>query len=1595
MLRNHKRLLFIIVFSMVIMCTFKISFASPDVYEISNFEELVNAAELTRQSGHQTDKFILTKDIVITEEDQQELLNSDFTYISFGSSDYPFKGVFDGQGYSISNLKYEETAEPKTDTGLFSYTGDGAIIKNLTIINADIDADYRGGLVAGYSEGTVFENITIKDSHLFVAAANNVLSLITDGGIRGGAIVGEANNSVLYNCESINTMVNTNNTAGVAALSGKGLYLGGLVGTSNSTEVEYSRVEGGLVKIYYDVAVGALGGNTLYVGGIIGQMNGTSKVIDSYSTTELNFYCATYVSVGAGNTGHIGGITGAMFGNGNEIIRSHYAGKATSEQYNSILVIPTIQKNVNISGITNVYEGGKVENTYFKPSLNPDVDMKVLGNSDSTSSYGPLSDENYIDKNFWKSENYDLHGNIIRNTKYNSNHVNKWIIDPNEGILKHGSSIAATFDFEGAGEVTISKTELVDEEVSTKNPYSFAIQGIKPTENKVTIKAKANEGYRFVSWYKIEDSIIDSTEENHLYFDTVFKNEPYKDEATLENNDIKNNDLFVAYYQAKVVFHDIEGNIIDPKTGKEKFEITDNDWYDYEDEINCETPLTKPNSSNAKLIGWTTIKSNEKGGGYSSITTPELISLKNQNEFYETGDKITKTMNLYPVYVDSISNITTVFEGHEQDDLNDESQREGVGFTNIKLNENNNVVISVNGIDGKFPEGYEFLGWYENGVKVSKDQSYELKNVDLTQKHTYTAKFKYAVEYYVRAFRQHNGASFTESELFTTRYQTYNSEFISIGGPSYIKESITHWGIEHIDHNRNDDKSDAFTGNIVKPLKVYSHNTTDDTNGETFYQAFITTDFPGPGAIDDSKSITGGVFTFTPISEKYHLNFWTLERSNKAWTYINNPMDTGVLDPSIQYKGMAMVTADITFHKKDNTYKTVTRKYNDNLFMKEDITHTYKYPFFHQDEEVDTNPEDSKESLNKTVTLQASPSEEEMKIDGYSFLGWISSEEVTPNSLEWNYIYDVENDTYCTSDINKVKPYLLSKDEIIKEAIDVYPVYAKYNVETTTNVNFKAPGINIPSNPKYTIEETETGKATVTLTPDTDTFISEGSSEKYKLTSLVKVSGNTEEIINPNTNGTYTCQIEAGKQYTFMAKYSTNILLYHLNDTETKLEIKNSGDIVGNMPSPTYNIDNYIFYGWTNESPENGKYHIIDEDLNSINIINSSSIINNSLELWPVYINIKVKVNSNIDDYLLSSGLDPNQIRNITKVGYDKTQINAEKIEGYKFIGWYQNYQDNNNKGNLITENQTYLLQKDESLKDTTYTAVYLKYYKVNYHDKNGNIIYTSEITQDENRSFVSEVIDSEGNKIETIIDFEPYQEINATLDPNEIFQNWQWEKDGTIIKWDDFYKLEIKQNMDLYPIIRTISATDSKGNPLTINNSKSANDIDVSISANKMSAYLNIDYQDPTITFKLEDTAYNSNSQSIEYPPNIDITLYQNKDLPLVSLATGKTNENGLSTLDLFGTININIEADKNETFIIQLYDDDLINEILITAESPKTLKLPYGKYKIVEKDTWSWRYSNILEQDISVSSNYNNENINLIPVKENPKWFDFTTNN
>ena len=1137
------------------------------------------------------------------------------------------------------------------------------------------------------------------------------------------------------------------------------------------------------------------------------------------------------------------------------------------------------------------------------------------------------------------------------------------------------------------------------------------MQGILSSETTANISAEENEGYRLVSWYKVPNIMVDRIEENHNYFDTIFsENQIISNKNNLNNVTIQDNDLFVAHFQAKVLYHDINGNIIDTQTGNVKNEVEEKDWYNYEAQIDCVEPGNKPESENAKLIGWTTTKSEEIGGGYSSITSPELTALKNSNSFYEKGNKITKTMNLYPVYVDSISNISTVFEGNEQDSINDESLREGIGHTTISINEAKNVVITVTGENenGTFPTGYRFLGWYdEEGNRITNETSYELKDIDLTQKHTFTAKFEYLVEYYIRAFGQHNGAAFTGSELFESRYQKYNTEFVNIPAPGYIKEYISHWGTEHVNHGGSDNKSDAYSGKIISPLKVYSHNNID--GGQTFYQAFVTTDFPGAGRINDEHDITGGKFRFVPESDRYHLQFWTLERSNRGWSYLENPMNTGVLDPSVEYKGMAMVTADIVFHKKQGEDLTVTRRYHDKLFMEEDTEHTYKYPFWHTDDNVSTNPEDSRDSLNNTITLQKSPTNEEMNIENYVFLGWISSQDVEVNSSEWNYIYDVKDDLYCTTDINKVKPYLLQKDYQINEAIDVYPVYAKYNVDTKTNVNIDLPeeiNANKPTNPKFVINEDKenVGRAVVTLTPDTNTFVIGNSGEKYVLSSLVRVyEDGTEEEIKLDESGNYKYEIEAGKTYTFMAKYETIILVYHLSNTDIKNEIKKAGEMIGTMPNPTYDIEdlkeNYIFVGWSNTKPSTG-YHKLNiySDTEKINMINGTNTTTNSMELWPVYVKIQISVKSNIDSELANSGISPESIRYITRPDLDKSQLEAKDVEGYNFIGWYTNYVNSDNKGELVTNNKAYLLQRKDNLQNEVYTAVYVKSYTINYYDTSGNVIYSVGVTQDENRTFVNEVMDDEGNKVSTPIDYEAYQEISNKLSLNESFRNWQWVKnDGSVVSWEEFYNKEITGNMNLYPIVRKITVEDSNGNNIdTVGSDEKSPDIVLGTDNEKIYAYFNIDYNKPNITVHVEDILYSTNKTDINYIKDLEVIIYKNNNMEEEVLASKLTDENGDAFIEFMGEIILNVNTNENneDLFSFQVFDDNenLINEILISQGETKTIKLPYGNYKIKKENNWSWRYNDEFNENVSINNNNSIINIKYEKTRGILKWFDFS---
>ncbi len=74
-------------------------------------------------------------------------------------------------------------------------------------------------------------------------------------------------------------------------------------------------------------------------------------------------------------------------------------------------------------------------------------------------------------------------------------------------------------------------------------------------------------------------------------------------------------------------------------------------------------------------------------GGYAAITSPKLAELKNAGAFYPAGAEITVLgpTDFYPVYTDYVSNIMTVFEGNEQDAIDDQTRRDGVGKTDVKV----------------------------------------------------------------------------------------------------------------------------------------------------------------------------------------------------------------------------------------------------------------------------------------------------------------------------------------------------------------------------------------------------------------------------------------------------------------------------------------------------------------------------------------------------------------------------------------------------------------------------------------------------------------------------------------------------------------------------------------------------------------------------------------------------------------------------------------------------------------------------------------------------------------------------------------------
>lgn len=1537
-------------------------------FHITNRNDFLACVALSRQRDTSQWRVYLDNDIVLNDDDMKAIVEDTVKHLSFGNKEHPFKGVFDGQNHTVKGLNYEnKVLDPERDTGFFAET-DGATIKNFLVEDANIWADFRGGIIVGRAINTHFENVMVMESTLHVTCANNMLNVITNAGFEGGLIAGELDGCTLYNCEVRGGRAVNNTTSGVQAIGGEGLYMAAFAGYVKNSTIEYCRVtptrnkdgsiaEKGMTDVTnkYDVAIGALGGNNVYASGFVGCMAEGAKVIDCFSTAKCYSYAASYVGVVSVTRAWTGGLAGRILSkSGNEITRSHFAGDLSSRQYNPIAVIPIIQNDVNLGGIAARANKGDatVAECYFKPSVSlsgssqgtaAKKKIPSFGGDGTTKgdSYGPWDDERYTTRELWEEHDYDFCAGTMRSTDNDNalggQHTNEWAMDYKLNIPVHGQSVKATIDFPGAGTATIEATKLGTDQATT-DPYTFAVsavlagtaQGLAQGDTSVTFRqetsakpaglSEANGGYRFMGWFREPGVKVNRIDHDNSWFDgktdgaavkagkQVEENVNHDRESTYTANNatgidkkygFEGNDLFTAAYEAQVLFYNVKGETLDWKTGDAHDKSTD--WYRYGVGLTPAAPADRGGlSASATFVGWTTQRSSEEGmnGGYAAITSDALADLKNKGSFYPAGSVITVVgpTDFYPVYSDYVSNIMTVFEGNEQDELGDVTQRVGVGNTHVGVQPGENGTSSYTvqvrdkdnkplSEDGKLPDGYRFLGWYENKgtedapleVRVSRDPSYTLPaDVDLTVRHTYIARFEYRVDYYVRAYTNHE---FTDSKLLCSVWNRYRTPFEENVGSTFVRENVVHWGPEHVDHGIKDRYDETcgtrFTANtlVVSPLNAYSHNVKNDTGADTLKNLYADTDFLGAATLSDTWTSASLNVTVKPVNDRYRLNFWTLERDGEYWTYVKNPIESMVRTDK-KYYVRAMITTDVNFYNKgDKVVRTATRRYESNLLQAKvngvDPTFTYYYPHVNTSVKVAEKPEDGeKGSYESPLTLEASPTDAEMAVPGYKFLGWISTAEVEKGSPVWNYIYDVANDPYVTSDPEKAAPYLATDDSKVTQWQDAYPVYAKYDVSYTTNLHragFEGTSeVNVPKYDIVPVINAGTEPATATVTPDIATTVYESGGELYKLNKVeIELPNGEVKELEPNGGNSYSYPVEPGGTYTFVAYYSPLAVVYHLNAKDVDGKVAQQGDSLGSLkdgiPLPTYNIGDIdaatnaynVFAGWTETKPAVGSGYVVWSD--GLPMVNKNTVVKAPMELYPVYRPSAVKVQSNIDGNLEN----PGSVRSLSRTD-SGDQISLEVkaatevvgIDGtkYDFVGWSRDYEPDG-KYTLMTDDEKYPLEGSEPFESVTYTAVYKKTpYKVRYHGVDGSVIFTATVDSDDERAtgagFVHNVdvpkMDESGNPVydkngnpemekkSVAYDPDAHSKIVALLDEKmatsgdvrELFLEWRYVPAvGAPKSWNEFKGEPVKGDMDLYPVTYRVAANDTSDteNPVTM----------------------------------------------------------------------------------------------------------------------------------------------------------------------------------
>ncbi len=268
------------------------------------FTGISDRAGLESISAVPDGKYILMNDISLSGSDWRALC----------SQEYPFTGVFDGNGYTIYGMAVSDT---ENACGLFSYIGSGGKVKSLSVRGEA--SGPIAGLIAGWISGGTIENCTVEGtvnssffgggiagriygSSVTVTGCISKATLSGTGSAEGelclggicGAVYGRG--QVLADCEF----------SGELKPSGTNFSVGGIAGVLDEGEDGVITLSGNRSKGTLSLSVI----ETAYAGGIAGRIGSRNDKIKGTITISKCTFSGDWAGSGCGGVLFLGGIVG-------------------------------------------------------------------------------------------------------------------------------------------------------------------------------------------------------------------------------------------------------------------------------------------------------------------------------------------------------------------------------------------------------------------------------------------------------------------------------------------------------------------------------------------------------------------------------------------------------------------------------------------------------------------------------------------------------------------------------------------------------------------------------------------------------------------------------------------------------------------------------------------------------------------------------------------------------------------------------------------------------------------------------------------------------------------------------------------------------------------------------------------------------------------------------------------------------------------------------------------------------------------------------------------------------------------------------------